>query len=277
MGFDERKLYNDLVEEICNNDCPKYDSLVIFVHNFLSSRVKSWCYNDSFLRWGTHYEDVMQEIQIRIIKKCERYFFDPQNGIANKTCEEFKAWCYKVAQNYFFSYCVKQKNRKEVELDLSIKLDDEQFISGNTAERFTRQQILEESRSNLKTCFAIVMDLKSSPHIILTWLSVSMFMLECDASRIESTHIIIQEFSKLTLFEMFYIVISSIQRLGWEVFTEEQIAAQREKLTRINKESEMPFGDMKYEDFYMSKGPEMSISDWVNRVNSQIKKQISVM
>ena len=30
----------------------------------------------------------------------------------DKTCEEFKAWCIKVAKNYFITYCVKQKNRK---------------------------------------------------------------------------------------------------------------------------------------------------------------------
>lgn len=277
MSFDEKKLYNDLVKEICNNDCPRYDSLVIFLDIFLSNKVKNWCYNNSVLRWGMQEQDVIQEIQIRIIKKCEEYFFKPQNGYTDKTCEEFKAWCYRVAKNYFLSYCIKQKNRKEVELDLSIKFDTAQVNSKNTFDDFTKQELLEDYSSNLKVCFSIVMDLKSSPHIVLTWLSVSMFMLECDASKIESTHMLIQKFGRLTLSEMFYIITSSIKRWGWDVFTEDQITDMEKKLRKINSKTGIPVGNMKYEDFYMTKGPEMSISDWVNRVNSQIRKQISVM
>lgn len=273
MNFDERQLYFDLVNDICENEYPKYDKLVIFVHNLLSKKVKQWCYNDSILRGGMHDEDVMQEIQIRIIKKCGHYFFKPNNGKTDKTCEDFKAWCYRVAKNYFITYCVKQKNRKEVELDLSIVSDEQDFKSEET---YSKQETIAENRKDLRNCFFIVFNLKSSPHIVLTWLSVSLFMIKYDVKKIESTHLIVEKFSELTLYEMLNIIINLTIELEWLQIDKEQIDKQKLMLEKINNDTGKRIGDMKYSEFYMSKGPEMSISDWVNRVNSQIKKHIDV-
>lgn len=105
-------------------------------------------------------------------------FFQAQKGYTDKNCEEFKAWCYRVAKNYFVSYCIKQKNSKEVGLDFSIKFDGARVNSKNTFDDFTRQELSEDYSSYLKACFSIVIDLKSGPHIVLTWISFSMFILE---------------------------------------------------------------------------------------------------
>ena len=209
--------------------------------------------------------------KIKIMKKCEQYFFKPCCGKTEKSCEEFKAWCTVVARNYFLNYCVKPQKRKEAEINLSCFRDDEPG-SSSVAGSVELVENAIENRKNINKCFSIVMDLKSSPHIILTWLSASLVMLECDVSKINSTHVLVEKFSEITLFEMFDVVIKLIAKYDWIVFTEEQIALQREKLQTINKDTGVSFGDMKYRDFYMKKGPEMSISDWLNRVNSQIKK-----
>lgn len=273
MPFDENQLFNALVCDICEKEYPEYDNLVIFVHNLLNPLVKRWCYNDLFLRGGLHAEDVMQEIQIRVIKKCENYFFKAINGKTDKTCEEFKAWCIKVAKNYFITYCVKQKNRKEVELDLSIN-EAEQVSTEDSV--FVKQERTEERRKELQRCFEVVLDLKSKPHIVLTWLSVSLFMIEYDVNKIESTHFLVEEFSDLTLSEMFDIVIVLAEKNQWLQFELKQIENQRQKLEVIDNNTGKKIGDMKYSDFYMNKGPEMSVSDWINRVNSQIRKHVNV-
>lgn len=263
MALNEKQLYADLVNDICGIDYPKYDNLVIFVQDFLHNKVKSWCYNDSVLRGGLHDEDVMQEIQIRIIKKCENYFFKPVDGKTDKTCEEFKAWCYRVAKNYFLTYCVRQKNKKEVELKLSLKIDNGVETS-NT----------DDNRQDIKKCFAIVMDLKSKPHIVLTWLSVSLLMVYADLSKIEATHVLAEKFSEMTLYEMFYIVVKIASRYNWLDINEEHWDKQMKKLENIDDDTGKKIGEMRYEEFYMNKGPEKSISDWINRVNAQIKKKM---
>ena len=62
-------------------------------------------------------------------------------------------------------------------------------------------------------------------------------------------------------------------RCGWIELNERQCRKQMEKLEAVDKKTGKKIGEMRYEEFYMSKGPEMSISDWINRVNEQIKKK----
>ncbi len=272
MPFDEKQLYSDLVCDICGKEKPEYDKLVIFVDNLLNKKVKRWCHNDRVLRGGLHDEDVMQEIQIRIIKKCEDYFFKPIDGKTEKTCEEFKAWCTTVAKNYFVTYCVKQKNKKEVELDISIKPGEQ---GSDKEDPFRKHDRITDERKELSDCFSVVLDLKSSPHIVLTWLLVSLFMVEYDMSKIESTHLLAEKFSGFTLYEMFNLVINLAAKLNWLEIDKEHTAKQMQRLEMIDKDTGKRTGDMKYADFYMNKGPEMSISDWINRVNAQIRKHIN--
>lgn len=272
VPFEENYLYETLVSDICGTEYPKYDNMVIFVHNLLNPLVESLCRNTSALCGGLHEEDVMQEIQIKIIKNCENYFFKPINGKTEKTCADFKAWCVRVAKNYFFTYCVKQKSRKEVELDLSRTGEDTSFIDTHPLDI---QETVCESRKRIRDCFLVVLDLKSKPHIILTWLSASLFIMGYDENRIESTHLLVERFSELTLTEMMNIIVNLIEKFSWLQIDEGQLDKQREKLKKIDKGTGKKIGDMKYSDFYMNKGPEMSVSDWINRVNSQIKKRMS--
>lgn len=79
------------------------------MHNLLASKVEYWCNKDSVLSGQKLHDDIMQEIQILIIKKCELYFFKPINGNTDKTREKFKARCYIVGKNYFVSYCKKPR------------------------------------------------------------------------------------------------------------------------------------------------------------------------
>ena len=273
MSFDENKQYSDLVADICAREYPQYDNLVIFVHGFLIGTVKKWCSSSSFLSGGSHDEDVMQEIQIKIIKNCERKFFKPVDGKTEKTCEEFKAWCYVLAKRCFITYYNRQKKYREDEKDFLEKADKEKgetIIEPSPSEGHENR---ENDRKRIRESFVAVLDLKSSPHIILTWLSVSLFIVGCDISRIESTHLLAEKFSEITLFEMFNIVVNLSSKLKWLELDDEYFDRQREKLEVIHKETGIKTGDMKYSDFYMAKGPEKSISDWVNKVNKQIKKQ----
>ncbi len=270
MPFDENKLYEDLVADICAREYPQYDNMVLFVHDFLNGTVKKWCSSSSFLSGASHDEDVMQEIQIKIIKTCEASFFEPVDGKTKKTCEEFKAWCYVLAKRCFITYYNKQKKYRDGEKGI---ISGAEKDDGSDPPPYEGHEKRENDREHIRESFLAVLDLKSKPHIILTWLSVSLFIVGCDMSRIESTHLLAEKFSEITLFEMFNIVVNLSAGLNWLELDDEHFDMQREKLEVIHKETGMKKGDMKYSDFYMSKGPEKSISDWVNKVNNQIKKQ----
>lgn len=275
MLFDEEKLYEQIVSDICDNEYPKYDNLAIFLYSLLKDKVKGWCKSSAILYGGMHYEDIVQGIQIRIIKNCDGYFFRPNGEKADKSCKDFKAWCSRVAKNYFLTYCAKQKNKKEIITDFTDaderKIEDKKGIDDN----LNNEEKIKHCRAQLTRSFEVVFDLKSSPHIILTWLSVSLFMLNTDNNKIDSTHMIVDTFSNVSLFDMFDFIIAAIRKTGWINLSEEQIDKQRQNLESISKNTGKKIGEMRYEEFYMSKGSEKSISDWMNRINSQIKKQLN--
>lgn len=274
LTLDEKRVYDAIVNDVCASECPEYSNLVMFVHKLLMNKVKNWCNSGNLLRGGRHEEDIMQLVQIRIIKTCEDSFFKPVDGKTDKTCEEFKAWCTVVAKNCFISYYNKQNKKKEVKFNPDLKSN-----GGN--DNYYDDGLLDtekesEQKKNLNDCFLVVMDLKSSPHIVLTWLALSLIMMRFDVKKIEATHLLAEKFSELTLDKMYGIVFSMMEAYDWICVSEEQKELQRKKLRALDKDSGKEIGLMKYSDFYMKKGPEMSISDWVNRVNSQIKKQIEV-
>lgn len=269
MLFDENKLYSDLVYDICARENPLYDSAFVFVNELLNTTVKKWCSSSSFMSCGLHDEDVMQIIQIKVAQNCERNFFKPVDGKTEKTCEEFKAWCYVLAKRCFITYYNKQKKYRE---DITT---EEEVTDGTVAEPSTpdTDECLDADRERIRESFRIVLDSKSGLHIVLTWLSVSLFMVGCNMSKIESTHLLSEKFSEITLFEMFNIVVNLSSKLKWLALDDEEFDRQREKLEVIHKKTGIKTGDMKYSDFYMAKGPEMSISDWINKINNQIRKQ----
>ena len=271
MTVNENQLYSELVYDICSREVPKYDKLAVFLYDLLSNRVKSWCRDDSILSGGRHYEDIMHEIQIRIIKKCEFYFFKPVDGKTDKTYEEFKAWCIKVGKYYFYSYCVKNNRKKEIAKALEI--NDESGYDP-IAESIDKKEKAENDRKKIKESFAVVLDLKSSPHIILTWLSVSLFMSMFDMTKIKSTHFLVEKFSERTLDEMFEFITRVILLLEWLDFDVTHLETQKKKLDVIHKDTGKRIGSMMYSEFYMKKGPEASISDWFNRVKDRIEKII---
>lgn len=259
----EQKLYDALVEDICANEEPVYYNLALFVQDHLKKQVQSWCYG-SVLYGGKQYEDIMQEIHIRIIKYCESYFFKPVNGKTTKTCEEFKKWTYVVAKNYFRTYCEKSKRDVVIDID-DIDITDCKFTD--------ESEDLDANHEALRDAFSVVMDLSSGAHIILTWLSLSLFMI-CDWTKIESTHLLPKKFNDASLSEMFDYVIEALLKLEWLEISEAQIEKQKRKLSVIHPKTGKEIGSMKYSEFYMAKGAEKSISDWVNRINEQIKKRI---
>lgn len=265
-------MYEIVCKEVYNGNFSKYDNVFTFAKTFLQYHVKSWCNCDYILRSGTHYEEVLEEICIRITKKCDKFFFNNQG---EKDCESFKAWCYTVARNHFISYYNKVKKDAADNADYVEKASKKIPIdSENIEDVVDRQETLEVNRDQLSDIFSFVFNLKTKPHIALTWLAVTMFMLVNNCSKIEATHATVATFSESSLFKMLGVITTTIKKYKWLKITDDSINKQYIKLQQIHSTGKLT-GDMAYKDFYMKKGPEMSISDWLNRVNEQIVKKLT--
>ncbi len=271
--MDLEELYKAVYEEVHNRAFSEYENVFIFAKTFLQYYVKLWCNGDYILKSGNHYEDVLEEICIHITKKCDKFFFNNQG---EKNCENFKAWCYTVARNYFNSYYKRVKKDAEDNADYIKKESKKIPIDSDAIEDVVdRQEALEVNRIELSNVFSIVFNLKTKPHIALTWLSVTMFMLVKNCSKIEATHATVAAFSECSLFKMLDIIIATIKKYKWLEVNDYSINMQYAKLQQAHQETSKLIGDMKYSEFYMKKGAEMSISDWLNRVNEQIVKKMT--
>ena len=265
-------LYEKACDEVYNRTFSEYESVVIFAKEHLQYHIKSWCKGNYVLRSGTHYEDVLQEICFHIAKKCDRFFFSTEG---KKDCEGFKSWCYTVARNYFNTYFKKVKkdaddNESYIKRESKINRADSEEIE----DVVERNESLEVDRNELSKVFLIVLNLKAKPHIVMTWLAVSLFMLTNNCNRSEATHMVANKFTDYRLFEMFNSITKSIKKYDWLKITTNDIAIIFTNLQKPNMDSSKITGEMLYGNFYMKKGPEMSISDWVNRVNEQILKRV---
>ncbi len=322
MKIDREKLYGELVEDILGRDIPMYNNLYIFVHNLVYGKIVGMCNTNNELRVGRHADDIMQIIQIRIVKKCEDSFFKPVDGKTEKTCEEFEKWCHTVAKNCFKTYYAKIVGKRgkngengatpapknddpdnngpvNGDQDISLSQDDnhdEEEVSatdekrtgrpkkvsisdeGNDAPRvsggYEKIENREFNRNKLKECFEVVLQLNSKPHIVLTWLCLSLMMLNLDMRKIDATHMLIKTISEMTLRGMMSVVMRLLSTYKIITVDDDWKEKQLKKLELFNEESGKKIGDMKYSDFFMMKGAEGSISDWFNKISGQIRKNV---
>lgn len=262
---DEKRLYEEMLYDLFGRDRPNYNSMACFVHKLLSPLVINWCVNTPLLRGGEHENDIMQLIQIRIYQKSERYFFKPVDGKTDKTCDEFKAWSRTVAKRCFLNYLESQKTKSEKNVQGTEYLP-EGYISSDDGDT-------EENRESLNMCFNKVLSLKSKPHIVLSWMAISLFVILFDPNKIKATHSVVKICSKQTLSEMFEMILIMANKVKWLSFDQQKVTDFEKKLSVVDKTSGETFGEMKFEQFYMKKGPESSISDWYNKVSKSLKKQ----
>ena len=98
MRFFSPEEFDKMYREILDSACICYDTLLYLSHRALFGLVCQWCRNDPALRGQQYEEDLMQEIQIRLIKSCVTGFF-LRNHEPNYDPEGFQNWLFTVALN----------------------------------------------------------------------------------------------------------------------------------------------------------------------------------
>ena len=253
------RIFCDIVgsENIC------YDTLLYVSQRMLFSSVRKWCYNDPVLRGNQYEEDIMQEIQIRLVKNCVTGFF-LRNNEPNYDPEGFKNWIFTLAINVKNDFAKKvrriQFNEvKELNEVNDAYYPDELFASNESFER-------------LNNAFKIVIQSDSKVYKVLTWLAQLIIIANSNVTKIESNDILVDQFSSLTLDEMFAMIVEQAASIPWLQLDMSQIQLVKEHLDE-KQSDDRRFGEMVYSDFYMKKGAKASISDWVNRMNNYVIKE----
>ena len=246
--------------EILESPVPRFDALARVSYRVLGKYIENLCKNDVYLgRDGKHADDIMSEIQIRLIKKSVSGFF-MRDGIPNYSCEEFVKWLFTVAKN--------------VKRDYAERIRREEFRKNKLLQNEIENKITVSSSAydRLRSAFETVMTSDSKVYKVLTWLTVMIIINRSNVTKIEATHRLVEMCGGMTLDEMYGLVARQSEHIGWMKLSAEAEAEMERRLNAIHKSGKR-MGDMVYSDFYMKKGPKATVSDWINRMNGYIERE----
>lgn len=263
MRFFSIEEFDTMFREIVNEEPICYDTLLVISERMLIGSVRKWCNSDSALYGRQYEEDIMQEIQIRLIKNCVTGFF-LRNGEPNYDPDGFSNWIFTLAINVKNDFAKKVRRiqfieMKELDGEEEPCYEDENYSSDETFERLNR-------------AFEIVIESDSKIYKVLTWIAQLIIIVNSNVTKIESNEILIERFDSMTLDAMFLLLVQQATRIPWLKLKRQQLIFIKERLDETSDDGRR-IGEKVYSDFYMKKGAKASISDWVNRLNNYVVKE----
>lgn len=262
MSFFTEQEFHKMLFELTQSDAACYDTLIKIAEKTLYKSVCGWCNQTPVLR--NYEEDIMQEIYIRLIKKCVTGFV-MRDGVLNDDPEGFKNWLFTVAKN--------------IKNDFAKKLGAKELYEPNTPEGEIPEGVSVDSSENdfdydmLNRYFYIVLEADSKVYIPLTWVTMMLIVAKGRMTRIEATGSLINICDDMTLDSMLDFILEQSESIIWLRLNQHQIDIIRMKLDEKDSYG-VRIGERKYSEFYMKKGAKASVSDWVNRMNSRIEREV---
>lgn len=255
MGYFSTAEYQQMLSELSGSPC-SFDTLILLARKTLYGSVCKWCNNHMALRKRGYEEDIMQNINLRLVKYFLKSFRrNPEDVLGNSA--EFVNWLFTVAKNEFYTFA--RKNGRVIAAEGTADPENQK----TTPSYEMAPSIIENER--VLSAFQTVLGASSKPHIILTWLAVMLTINEEGVDRIDATHVIAEELSDKTLDEIYRFVRQ-------ELIQKMIISADSPLLVQLSakldaKTDGVRIGDRTFRSFFMKKGDTDSISDWINRMN----------
>jgi DNA-directed RNA polymerase specialized sigma24 family protein len=258
--------FHTMAEELLYRQPACFDTLYGIANRVLRSSVERWCREDGDLKGRGCEDDVMQEIHIRLIKTTVTRFLlrDGVQGPYNDDPAGFEDWMFTVAHNVQRDYArrvrlVTMRTTDLEEAELADRKDP--YQTGEDRQRTER----------LAEAFQIVLSSDTQIYKVLTWMAQCLFIVELDVTRIQSNELILQQFADKSLYDMHEQLLRSARNLPWLQISPDQQRHLQEALD-APYDRQRCYGHVKYREFFMKKGGKATISDWVNRMNSMIKR-----
>jgi len=262
--------FDIMVDELLYRKPISFDMLCHIAEKTLKKKISSWCYMDEDLRGRQFEDDIMQEVNIRLMKTTINRFLliNGVGGPVNNDAQGFKSWMETVAVNIKKDFVRKVRN-----VDFNTDNLDNPKLEKNLVYDDSRE---DEKKERLRKAFSTVLSADVSVYKVFTWIAQCIFVVDYDITKIQSNQKIIEVFEQKTLFEMYDIIKKLAYRIEWMEISTEQ---NRRIINALNKKwnNDLVYGDVIYKEFFMKvkgqKSGKKSISDWVNRMNDMIRKK----
>lgn len=268
MGENIKESFDIILKEMFGSDTTCFDTLLSATEKDIRIKICADCKSTPVLNHGRIYEEIIQDVLIRVfITSVPQFFLRSGNGEVNTSADEYWYWVQKICKNrvrdYFNKYAKKGNSESFISEDEDKEIPEIQIAAAEPENQDYNQEELVRH-------FNVVMTSGSNVYKPLTWMAQSLLVLRSNQTRIDSNEELIRIFDNMTLDEMFDLILSMAERFDWMYFEKASVEKIRKDLDKTHKSGKR-VGEMKYHDFYMADGPKKSISDWVNRMDSKIK------
>lgn len=217
-------------------------------------------------------QDVLQDIQMKLIQSIvTRFFLREDRPEEDKTALGLTRWMFAIARNTTLTHLTASSQR--IPVSLLQDSDDEEYelpLPDDHPERQPGEML--EQREAVSEVFRFIIDSGSAGHIVLAVLMVSLIALESGGSRIEAERLFVQNFADKPLDDILGSFRRGVQKKPWLNISDNQLSRFQQKLDAPLPDDGRRSGDCPLKDFSMKKGLEPSLSDWLNRMDSRLKK-----
>ncbi len=241
-----------------------YQMLVRIVQGSLPDKISGWCQSAPELRMRGLEEDLLQEIQIKLIKEVPFFLLkEGPGGRPQDDHEWFIRWVYAVAHNVVRDQAASM--RSENHRIRQLEENEEPTAPTVDPEEEKRRQ------ERLRSAFDIVLEADVQVYKSLTWLVQCMYILNQDLTKIQATEKLVEECGEMTLRQMQRELYRNAGKLPWMQISPRQ-QERIEAALQAPYDRDRTYGQVRYKEFFMKKGGKATVSDWVNRLNSLIKR-----
>ena len=257
--------FHTMVQELLYTKPSRFNTLCEIATRTLEPLIRSWCRRDSVLCGRGFEKDILQIALLRLMKKTVPNFLlnDRVEGSYNDDPEGFAHWMVTVGHN--------------VHRDFANKVRRDEFITDDDEEKLERTPVCDEDwvtvqelREMLHRAFCKVIDSDLSVYKVLTWWAHVLFLAEKSLEHHTANRMIVTMFENKTLNEMYAYILAVSKNVPWMAITEAQ---HRHILAALQKpfEDGKTVGETPYYLFFMKKGGNKTVSDWVNRINGWLR------
>ena len=260
--------FHTMVQELLYTEPSRFDTLCEIATRTLMPMIRSWCRRDKVVRGRGFEEDIMQNVLVKLVQNVVINFLqnDRAEGPYNDNPEGFERWIIVVGHN------VQRDFANEIRRDEFITEDDEDVL--DTLPVCDEDWVtVQEQRETLSRAFRMVIDSDLSVYKVLTWWAHILFIAEKSMEHHVANRTIVMMLENKTLQQMYDYVLAVSKKVPWMTITPEQ---HRHVMAALQKpfDEEHTYGETPYHRFYMKKGGNASVSDWVNRINGWVRNRL---
>ena len=236
--------------------------------------IRAKCRNTACLRNRAVEDDIFQDVYISVWNHAYRVLFTDEG--LNPDPGPFARWLATVTNNRIRDYirdAAGQDERTEPHRLSEGGEDDDPLLRVAAPEPSDER---DRARELLVAAAGRVMGEGSSVYIDLAWLAHMLLVLTEGAERGRASRMVALRYGEMTLSEMYVAVVRGIRTVGWLRISSAALGRMKRRLLE-KSESGAAYGMSLFSSFFMKKGGEASVSDWVNRVNGRIRRDLQAI